>query len=825
MNFFRLFDLDRISFWFGFLTATLFWRLYGIIRPVIREAWQRGRENAGQWGRRWQAGTEVRLRQDTLRFAQGRHLAAGFAPLDDLLVPPRLLGAPMYIAPDETVLLNGVRQIVPHLPEWPEVETIYNAPSLSLAEALQGGANIVVIGHPGYGKSVTLADLASRMARQDDNLGVLTGRIPLFVDAGDLDLSTTSAKPLEILLSGLTKYTSSLTKTRLPQVVRTQLGDDNALLLVDSLDVCSPEELQKIVDFLRRLLHDYPRLQIVTTASLDSYDGLTGLGFAPLAIRSWGNAEQQRFLEKWLAVWSRLPESARATQPAPAEILTGWLHTHETFFSPLEYGLMLWALFAGDALGNTPADAIEAHVRRTSPADQRAALGALAWEIVQSGASPVIAAQPTPEENESPVDESTSATESTPAAESAPADTPGAGTQPKSPLLTHQRGQTRFIHPVFCAWLAAEYAASQGLEGQLFALPDSPLRNLTEQYLAAHADIGSHVQTLLIDIDDDPLYRNLLRVARWLPLAQPQAAWRGTVMRQLVRIIQSSNHALALRSRCVAGMALSNDPGASIMLRRLMVESPTAELRYLGVLGSGLLQDPKSYPVIETLIKDNDLRVQRMACLALSTQKHHKALEGVVQALVSGNEPLRQIAAEVLAAHPGEGHDVLRDGSTYEDLLVRRAVVFGLLQVPETWARETLARMQLEDGEWVVRAAAEQALAQYGLANRYIPKPLPPLHNIPWLLEAAAKQGRGIASAEHALETLAHILRNGDTEERLQALHLVRLLPNAGEGLVAATYALLYGDDPDLQTAAFDTLRALSAQGVPLPPPRQFGMA
>lgn len=829
MNFFRLFDLDRISFWFGFLTATLFWWLYGILRPVAGEAWKRGRENLKNWGRRWQTGTEIRLRQDMLNFAQEYHLAAAFAPLDDLLIPPRLISPPVYIDPDAPTLLNGVRQIVPYMPAWPEVETVYNAPHLSLVEALQRGANIVVIGHPGYGKSVALADLTSRLARQDKTLGRLAGRTPLFVHIHDLDLAAEKRKTLDILVDGLRSRVSRLTQTRLPQVVRTQIEDGNALLLLDGLDELTPEELQQATAFLGSLLKKHPKLQIVTTSSVEYYDGLTALGFFPMALRAWGQAERQSFLEKWQAVWRRVPVEQRPNQNVPTEILTGWLYTRQVLDSPLEHVLSLWALFAGDALGDSRTDAIEAHIRRTSESDQRAALGLLAWNIVQGTAvSPSLETPSLPtvseEDKEAPSkDVSTEEAEDThPPEAQGKAAIGGVG---KSNLLVERKDGTHFVHPVFCAWLAAEYAATHELEKDLFTLPPSPLQHLTQRYLAAQADVSAQIQSLLIDSDDDPLYRDLLRTARWLSTTPTQTPWRSLIMRNLVRIIQSKNHPFVLRARCVAALALSDDPGAGILLRRLMVESPTATLRYLGALGSGLLQDQKSYPVLETLLKDNDLRVQRMACLALSTQKHPKALETVVQVLASSSEQMRKIAAEALANHPGEGYDVLRDGSTFDDLLVRRAVVYGLLQVPEAWARETLERMQLEDGEWVVRAAAEQALKQFTDESVYVPQALPPLQNTPWLLETAAEQGRGISNTEQALEILTYVLRNGTVEQQIQALYRLRLLPNVKEGLVAAIYALLYGDDPDLQTAAFDTLVALNAQGVPLPPPRQFGLA
>jgi len=74
------------------------------------------------------------------------------------------------------------------MPSWPELAAVYNAPTLTLAQALSGGANLVVIGQPGIGKTVAIAHLASQAANRSEELGPLKDAIPFLIHVADLKL-------------------------------------------------------------------------------------------------------------------------------------------------------------------------------------------------------------------------------------------------------------------------------------------------------------------------------------------------------------------------------------------------------------------------------------------------------------------------------------------------------------------------------------------------------------------------------------------------------------------------------------------------------------
>jgi flagellar biosynthesis GTPase FlhF len=105
---------------------------------------------------------DARLRNDVYRIAQKQHLSSSLFSLDDIAIVPKVLipliqaSKSIELAPTDSVSLT-----VPYIPDWPEMASVYKASTMTLVEALQGGANIILGGHPGSGKTVALAWLAS----------------------------------------------------------------------------------------------------------------------------------------------------------------------------------------------------------------------------------------------------------------------------------------------------------------------------------------------------------------------------------------------------------------------------------------------------------------------------------------------------------------------------------------------------------------------------------------------------------------------------------------------------------------------------------------
>ncbi|HZD55096.1 MAG TPA: HEAT repeat domain-containing protein, partial [Anaerolineales bacterium] len=238
--------------------------------------------------------------------------------------------------------------------------------------------------------------------------------------------------------------------------------------------------------------------------------------------------------------------------------------------------------------------------------------------------------------------------------------------------------------------------------------------------------------------------------------------------------------------------------------------------RLIGVLGLGMCSDAKTVVELQALLEDPHPLIRQAACLSLVSVGTIPALEAVAGALLQGEEDVRRAAAEALANHPEEGHPVLVDGSTVEDLLVRRAVVFGLAKIREPWAIQILEKMQIEDGQWVVRNAATQALEEIARPDPRLPRPRPSLSETPWLIAFAGEKGIGISPGKPAEGLLIKALAEGTDEQRIAALDRLGLL--ASKEAIPGIYQVLANGHGDLREAAFNSLWHMAAAGVDLPP-------
>jgi HEAT repeat protein len=207
-----------------------------------------------------------------------------------------------------------------------------------------------------------------------------------------------------------------------------------------------------------------------------------------------------------------------------------------------------------------------------------------------------------------------------------------------------------------------------------------------------------------------------------------------------------------------------------------------------------------------------------MALVAIGTDE---SLESVAQTLLNGDEDIRRAAGEALANDPNEGHAMLRDGITLSDILLRRAVVYGLGRIDEEWAIEILKKIQIEDDQWIVRNAATEVLDSKSHIGSRAPKKLKAPSESPWLIEFASKHGMGISPGVPATDILLLALKGDDPDTRLAALPYLKFTPN--EGVVTQLYSAMYRDDPELREASYNILWELNASGAKLPDPSQYG--
>ncbi|MCJ7702048.1 MAG: hypothetical protein MUO62_10725 [Anaerolineales bacterium] len=125
IQFFRNLRLHAISFWAGFIAATLLWLLIRILRPALQKGWQNLKTGIQSARQGLLINTEQRHRLDTLKHIQGLHLAAPLFSLDEVLIPPRLMAPPPLVDPDEPPPYEDIVSTnIPFAPDWTEMAAV-----------------------------------------------------------------------------------------------------------------------------------------------------------------------------------------------------------------------------------------------------------------------------------------------------------------------------------------------------------------------------------------------------------------------------------------------------------------------------------------------------------------------------------------------------------------------------------------------------------------------------------------------------------------------------------------------------------------------------
>jgi len=753
-------------------------------------------QRQAQWvGDNLTSGATDRFRGDLQTRAQTLHMARALFTLDDILVPPSVLAPSPLMDPMRAEAVHeDIFAVLPNLPDWNAMAGLYRAPRLLIEEALSSGANLLLTGEWGAGKTTALAYLAIRGTRRDADAGVVGQMSPILIHAVDLRLDRHSGKdPLDPLLQAAQRTASPVVASRLPNYLRLQFRQKRALILLDGLDEMPAEELPPYAEWVREMLDSYPGTRIVAAGPTSGYDGLVAAGLSPVSLAPWGEHEQRLFLSKWSASWAQyvqphMPRN-RLGDVDPL-LIAGWLTGALRGQTPLDITLRVWAAFAGDIRGRATHDGLEAYlVRFLSPDELPVAEGvALAWLSDHQGA---VSERSLPRG-------------------SSVGDLVEAGI-----LARRTDARVSFFQPMVGAYLAARAMTQTGMPEQLGRDNWAAAENAIG-LLSAWGEVTSAVD-LRLQRRGDVLESGLFACARWVRHAQAKVAWRGQILRNLGLLLADDQRPYGLRVRAAEALLHAGESSVALLFRRLLTaESPSS--RALGALGVGAARDLESIVKLITIAnEDPHFRPRQAACLALAALGSDQAMEGLGHALLSGEEALRVAAGEALSIHPDEGYGMLRDAIEMEDSITRRAAVFGLARVPEAWPDPILEKVQIEDKQWVVRGAAAEAVERRHAAPWKVPPIVRDLSSLPWLTEIATREGLSVSSPRAALETIRRTLNSGSLEEKLAAMAALSGL-DAGE-LSIDLYSALRSDQAQLGDAAFEALWRQAAAGVPLPAP------
>jgi hypothetical protein len=381
-------------------------------------------------------------------------------------------------------------------------------------------------------------------------------------------------------------------------------------------------------------------------------------------------------------------------------------------------------------------------------------------------------------------------------------------------LNRYRDNRYQFRFPLITSYLAS-LSLQTASEEIIKARATHPTWDLALAYATGHTPVDAAVKTRL-EAAPDVLYSNVTGVARWLAYTMDNVEWRPALLKQLGNMFIAPNQYPLIRERVAAALVGSRDRNSLVVFQRAL-KSPDSDLRRLACLSVGVMREPTAINVLARWMEDKESDVQLSAALALGAIGTDEALEQMVVALTSGSEALRQVVAEAFAAIPDEGYPVLYDAITDEEMMLRRAAVFGLRRIRAPWAIIAIYRAFLEDEQWYVRSAAQEAFlgmqeTEFSNLRGY---PMP--ESIPWLREWMSRQGEegAAASAEEAMINVLY-----DKSPLMQAVSAMALGQLGIVEAIEPLYRNLHNREEFVRDAAHRAIANIQTMiGKPLPAP------
>ncbi len=665
--------------------------------------------------------------------------------------------------------------------------------------------------------------------------------MPVYIHLADITLSPdefgSEIDPAEPLVRAVQGTVSRITAGTLPRNLYKRLSMGQVLLLVDGYDDLPPTERDHKMIWLRQFMNEYNKNFFVVAGPAQGYGALTGLGLAPVFMRPWDDADRDTVVQRWADSWPRIAGTGRRSAPPPTEALLERARANNRALSPVDLTLKVWSTYADDSQAPGYEGWLRAFIARHLPKEQ--SIGVLLPQMAQVAALQLNEGFITLKQLEALTagggldasmaallddlnrggDEEEAAPEvkgkkDKKTVEEVSAQGKFLNILRRSGLLvSHRGGRLQFRH----AFVAAYLASLTLKDPQVIAAKAlNPAWSQALAYAGMHTSIETAIKARL-NAPVDILQSHLLEMSRWLAYSGAKAEWGGGLLKQIGNILIAPNQYPLLRERAAAALISTRDKKTLFVFRQA-ARSANAHVRLLACLGMGAIGEAEAIADLVPLLQDKDTDVQMAAGMALGAIGTEEALEEMVIALTEGSDRLRQAVAESLAAIPDEGQPVLFDAISHEDMPVRRASAFGLRRLKSTWSAIALYKTFLEDDQWYVRSAAQQALQDVQEGERRGPRAYPSPQQIAWLAEWAAARGEGIPPGEAGTQILITALQQGEPELRLLS---ARVLGQTGKFNAAkALYATLRDRQEEVRAAGHRALADLETQlGKPLPAP------
>ena len=704
-----------------------------------------------------------------------------------------------------------------------------------------------------------------RLSNQTDaDLPALRQLAPYYIHLDNIQITRQvygrRVDPAEPFVRALQFQAGRVSSKTMPRSTYKQLEKGQALILIDGYDPQLNAEHPQTRAWLQAFIDAYGHNTIIIAGPAKGYGSLLQMGCAPVFLRPWSAHSINHYVDKWAASWSHVSKQRRV-QIDEETVLQ--IKENSWALSPTELTLKIWSQL-GQASPEISLDHFEEtwvqeYLQYVFPDSESllpelAQLAALQLDygfitIQQSLAEPSIEMPASPSqtieypeneeinndllsedddpddlflmeeeelthefEDNSPVN----LPDTLPAAEDIPAPVQTQRGQDKllkqlikrHLLVVFSDGCLRFRHSFLASYLASLTFSSSSSQ-RLIEKSTKPAWDRAIGYAALHTSIDEVVRVRM-QAPPDILHNNLLGITRWLAFADPDVSWRGALLKHLGNLFIAQDQYVLTRERIAAALVGSKDEGVEVIFAKAL-QDPNPDLRRISCLALGATRNPEFADPLVPYLNDSDIDVQIAASLALGAIGSDSALDAIGNAMeMAESEHVRQAVAETFAAIPDEGHSLLYHAVEHEDIMIRRAAIFGLRRIRTDWALIAVYRVFLDDQQWYVRSAAQQVFLDMQSVERQGARSYPPIETMPWLMRWASE-----LEDESFMEASSDELLTKAIEDETPIIRHLAAATIGQLGIHKHTptlYTRLYDPDESIRDTAYHALGDLQSQ-------------
>jgi hypothetical protein len=808
MSFIHLPPIDAFSFTLGLLCGGV---LYFLV--IEKKYVQKGFALFKSIYERLAASTNLEkaeslIKKSIFMQAQSNHLVAHAFPLEDILIPPHLIPPPKHLYPEfYTTTASLINQYFPYVPDWPELSAQFPVDLIPYQQLTRINGKIVILGQPGSGKTVLLSALAIHMLTDTKN-----NLFPILVSAKKiLSILENEKDVLQVLAIAFSDQNPQISISQVHYFIKNKITTFSAILMIDDVDHLQQLENEQLIHYLTELETQTKFKKIILAADPNMIRQELLQQYYPLPISAWSIEDQCTYMDQFQIAWNKLPNGQSNKNPVPASIFCKWLHDETLYYSPYDLTLRVWLTNAGYTSGQNIFSCFTNLMEMLKiPTEIIDLLALLAYAMLRTNRSSISIA----ETNEYFAGVNETLAINSPKINGTLAE-PGNRARTKiqessfktvlkSPFLVlNPDGRYSFTSPIWAGYFSSLVS---GIEMQSWFNDNHLNWTYSAQYMR-FATLQDHADTwheINFQKENRFIFDNsYLKIARIVPDLPADHPVRNGILKWIAKNAFTQPVPAPEKSALFAALLISNDPSLPKLLLDFQ-SMPDPDLRFLAIIVYAGLSKNDQFDVFINHLSDEDQNVRNAASLAFFALKTKKSTDLLVDILLQGDEYMKQISAETLSLIPSIRKDLLTEALASEDLLIRRAAVFGLARVPEQWASDMLSHAAIEDAQWIVRNAASQIVENRDFMNAQLIPLLPHPSNAPWLISFASKLGKGIPKSGFVKDILLTALDQGNVDEKISAMNYLRVVPD--EEIVRAVLALVVHKNRSLQQAATFTL-------------------